>query len=121
MRKRASFALAAALGLVALGAAPRAAQACLTCTASQWCADGSEGSSCMTYIADGQRWCQFTLDCGAKRSMTPLEVSPAGTYLAQGGERVIEDGVEKQDCNGFIVGHLAGDEPGDETAQTIRI
>jgi hypothetical protein len=110
---------AAALGLLAVGAA-RPADACFRCTSSQWCTPGPLGSSCEMYSEGNRQWCQHTLDCDIQITMTPLEVSPVGTYLARGGAQVTEDGVEKQQCNGFIVGHLAGVDRTDRVL-TIRI
>ncbi|HEU4881185.1 MAG TPA: hypothetical protein VFT45_03035 [Longimicrobium sp.] len=107
MTKRIMLAGTAALALLAMGTATRA-DACFQCTSAQWCTVGMQGSSCEIYTEGGRQWCQHTLDCHAGITMTPLEVSPAGTYLARGGAQVTEDDVEKQACNGFIVRHLAG-------------
>lgn len=119
MTKRITLFGTAAAALLALGAT-RPADACFQCTSSQWCTSGSLGGSCTVYTEGGRQWCQHTLDCDIGITMTPLEVSPTGTYLAKGGAQVTEDGVEKQQCNGFIVGHLASEDR-TETGLTIRI
>lgn len=109
----------ATLGLLAVGGA-RPADACFQCTSSQWCTQGTRGSSCEMYSEGNRQWCQHTLDCDVQITMTPLEMSPAGTYLARGGAQVVEDGIEKQQCNGFIVGHQA-DAGGAGQGLAIRI
>lgn len=120
MKKRSLLALAA-MGAAALAAGPRSADACLTCNVSQLCEPGAQGSSCTSYIEDGRRWCQFTLDCSQTMTMTPLEISPVGTYLARGGERVLDRGMEKQRCNGFVVEHLRIHDARPTSSWTVRI
>lgn len=111
-----------ALALLALGATSRPAEACFQCTSSQVCVDGPYGASCtMSRDGDGKQWCQHTLDCEQEITMTPLEVSPSGTYLASGGARVKDMDMEKQECNGFVVRHLASDETNEVTDVSIRI
>lgn len=53
--------------------------------------------------------------------MTPLEVSPLGTYVTSGGARVTEKGVEKQQCNAFVLSHLTRGELGETTHSSIWI
>jgi hypothetical protein len=67
------------------------------------------GSSCTILYHDGRSWCGHSGDCHTQITMTPLEVSPVGTYLAAGGPQVEEDRVRRQECNGFVTGHAAGD------------
>jgi hypothetical protein len=110
----------AALAALALGT-PSAKANCLTCTSTQWCTNGSEGSSCYTYYEDGRRWCQFSLDCGKAVAVTPLDVSPAGTFLARNDDRVTEGGLQKQSCNGFVVGHVADAATQATLVRVIRI
>ena len=105
--------------LVAL-VATRSADACFQCSSAQWCMQGNLGGACEVYSEGGRQWCQHTLDCKPSMAMTPLEISPAGTYLASGGAKVVEQGVEKQQCNGFIVRHLAAGERVDDDL-SIRI
>jgi hypothetical protein len=101
---------AGALAALMLAAAPRPAAACLTCTWQGWCDSApSGGSSCTILYHDGRSWCGHSGDCHTQITMTPLEVSPTGTYLAAGGPQVEEDRVRKQECNGFVTGHAAGD------------
>jgi hypothetical protein len=119
MKKSIIAAGTAAFALLGMGTM-RQADACFQCTSSQWCTSGPYGGSCTVYTEGGRQWCQHTLDCDVQISMTPLEVSPVGTYLAKGGAQVTEEGVEKQQCNGFITGHLASESRPVATA-TIRI
>jgi hypothetical protein len=119
-KKKLSIFGTAAAALLALGAT-RPADACFQCTSSQWCTSGSLGGSCTVYSEGGRQWCQHTLDCDIQITMTPLQVSPAGTYLAKGGEQVTEEGVEKQKCNGFITSHVASASAATVNATTIRI
>lgn len=101
-RAKASF-LVILAGLATIPLAIDSAEACLTCTAEQQCTSGNQGSSCTMEIVDGKLWCQFTLDCSTRLTLTPLQVSPAGTYLDGGDARVVEDGFDRVACNGFIV------------------
>ncbi|HEX2077467.1 MAG TPA: hypothetical protein VHG08_07145 [Longimicrobium sp.] len=115
--------LIAAVALVAIGlsAAPRPATACYVCSSSQWCMAGAEGSSCFVYNdPDGVRRCQFSTDCG-QITMTPLQVSPAGTYLAAAGAPLAETDGEKVACNGFVVAHTAQTDDGAGVRHEIRI
>lgn len=107
---------AALAGLVST----RSADACFQCTSSQWCTQGNLGGACEVYSEGGRQWCQHTLDCKPSMTMTPLEISPTGTFLASGGARVVEDGLEKQQCNGYVVAHVAGSERAEDTS-VIRI
>lgn len=120
MIKRSMLVGAAALALVALGTANRPAAACFKCTMWQECVEGPWGSSCTVEIRDGKQYCQHTLDCNGI-TLTPLEVSPTGTYVSRGGAQVTEHGVQKQQCNGFVIGHMAGNEGDVAKSVTIRI
>lgn len=120
MTKKSILAVAA-LGVVSLSSVPQSADACYVCSSAQWCVAGSQGSSCMVYDdPDGVQRCQYTTDCGIEMTMTPLQVSPAGTYLASAGARMTNTGTEALACNGFVVAHT--EEPADaRAARTIRI
>lgn len=120
MRTLHAVLLANALGLLAIPLVFKPAEACFTCTSSQECTSGSDGSSCSMEVVDGSQWCQHSLDCGTEMTLTPLHVSPAGTYLDTGGARLIEDTVEKLACNGFIVART-GDVRETVREQSIRI
>lgn len=120
MKKKPIVAVAA-LGALSLSTVPRAAEACYVCSSDQWCVGGDQGSSCMVYDdPDGRRRCQFSTDCGIQITMTPLQVSPAGTYLASAGVRVTNTAGAALACNGFVVAHT--EEPAEARAvRTIRI
>lgn len=112
--------LAGAIGLLAIPLASNPAEACLTCTSGQVCTSGSNGSSCSMEIVDGKLWCQFSLDCEIQITLAPTRVSPAGTYLAGGGDRIVEESLEKLACNGFVVGHT-GAGPDELQKHSFRI
>ena len=121
MTKRMLIAGTTAAALLGLADPRPTAASCLTCSSSQYCMEGSQGTSCTTYYDNGQRWCQFSTDCGRKAvTMTPLDVSPTGTYLA-GGTVEVKDGMEREDCSGFIVRHLASEDAEAGSQETIRI
>ncbi len=105
--KKFTMLFAGAAGMLFLGGSARQAEACLTCTSSQWCESGSGGSSCTVYMHEGRQWCQYEgLDCGPITGMTPLQVSVGGTYLAA-NTRTEEDGQAVSECNGFITRYSA--------------
>ncbi len=112
---------AAALSFFSLGTVPQSADACYVCSAAQWCQSGDQGSQCMVYDdPDGIQRCQYSTDCLVQITMTPLQISPAGTYLALAGARLTNTGSETLACNGFIVAHTT--EPADARAvHAIRI
>jgi hypothetical protein len=120
--RRTTFIAAAALGVLGLGLLPGSATACLTCTSTQLCSTGDQGSNCFVYEDEqGRRWCQFSTDCGIEMALNPLHISPAGTYLAAADTRLVDDRAETRACNGFIVGHLADAPAPSGTGTTIRI
>lgn len=121
MRTR-TFIAAAALVVPGLAFLPGSAAACLTCTSAQLCTTGDQGSSCFVYEDEqGRRWCQFSTDCGIGIALSPLHISPAGTYLAAADTRLTDDGSETRACNGFIVGRLADAPARAGEGTTIRI
>ncbi len=115
---RKTFIAAAALVVSGLALLPDSATACLTCTSSQLCTTGDQGSNCFVYEDENnRRWCQFSTDCGIQISLNPLHISPAGTYLAAADTRLVDDPTEQRACNGFIVDHRADARAGATTFQ----
>jgi hypothetical protein len=97
-----------AVGVLFLGGSAARAEGCMICNSGQWCESGSGGSSCYIYYDEGgRRWCQFSLECSKAVTMTPLELSAGGTFLAANTVTTSEDGRAVSECNGFITRYSA--------------
>jgi hypothetical protein len=101
---------AAVLALSAMFlAGPRTAEGCVHCRTAHSCAVGGDGVQCILFAVDGEIWCNW--DTGCQESMTPQDVSPAGTFIGESTVRLAGPGLDVVPCNGFIVSHVAAPGP----------
>ena len=108
MMKRTIVAAALALSAMFL-AGPRSAEGCVHCIVDQSCVLGGDGVQCSVTVVDGDNWCQW--DAGCRASMTPQDVSPAGTFVGGSTVRLAGRGLDVVPCNGFIVSHVSAPGP----------
>ena len=97
----------AVLGAAIVANSPAVAS-CVSCTSTQRCVVGNDGAYCGIWIIDGDSWCNF-YDACSLGMLSPQDLSPSGTYLAEGA--VKRGAREVIPCNGYVVKHASAPVP----------
>lgn len=110
MKTKLLYSMALFLAASALIGVRSAGGQCATCTVSQECNPGSSGDHCHIFYFEKEQWCNWHGECLREAVMSPRDLSPAGTYLADQAIESPDGQALVTPCHSFIVAHLASAE-----------